>query len=149
YLSIVGGCNDCHTPGTFYGQMDTTRLLSGTELGWQGPWGVSYPLNLTPDMDTGLGSWSENDIVQALRTGKKKDGSPILPPMPCHSHAAGADEDVHARPAYHTAIPPVRHKSPDIVPPTAKATGSLWILPPPSAWDGQNLKVSPEAPKTP
>lgn len=139
YLSIVGGCNDCHTPGTFYGMPDTTRMLSGSELGWQGPWGVSYPRNLTPDMETGLGTWTEDDIVQTLRTGKKKDGSPLLPPMPWPMYSQMTDEDLHALAAYLKSIPPVKHKAPDIVPPTAKATGARLIFPPPPGWDGQNL----------
>lgn len=149
YLSIVGGCNDCHTPGTLYGQPDTTRLLSGTELGWQGPWGVSYPKNLTPDMETGLGSWSEADIVNALRTGKKKDGSPLLPPMPWPNTARMTDEDLHALAAYLKSIPPVKHKAPDVIPPTGKPSGARLIFPPPPAWDAMNLKPSPGAPKTP
>ena len=149
YLTTVAGCNDCHTPGTFYGQPDTTRLLSGTELGWEGPWGVSYPRNLTPDEETGLGTWSEDDIITALRTGKKKDGSPILPPMPWPMYAQMTDEDLHAVAAYLKSIPPVKHKAPDIIPPTTKATGARLTFPPPPAWDAQNLKAPGEAPKTP
>ncbi|HEU4765605.1 MAG TPA: hypothetical protein VFT93_08150, partial [Candidatus Eisenbacteria bacterium] len=42
YLVTVLGCHDCHTPGTLYGAPDMSRQLSGSELGWQGPWGVSY-----------------------------------------------------------------------------------------------------------
>jgi mono/diheme cytochrome c family protein len=149
YLSIIAGCNDCHTPGSLYGQPDTTRLLSGSELGWEGPWGVTFPRNLTPDEETGLGTWSEDDIVQALRTGKKKDGSPILPPMPWQDFAQMNDEDIHALAAYLKSIPPVKHKAPDVIPPTAKATGARLSFPPPPAWDAQNLKASPEAAKTP
>ena len=48
YLSNIMGCNDCHTPGGIYGAPDFERRLSGSELGWQGPWGVSYATNLTP-----------------------------------------------------------------------------------------------------
>lgn len=148
YLTIIGGCNDCHTPGTFYGQMDTTRTLSGTEVGWEGPWGVTYPRNLTPDEETGLGTWSEEDIVQALRTGKKKDGSPILPPMPWPMYSQMTDEDLHAVAAYLKSIPPVKHKVPDVLPPSAKATGARLTFPPPPAWDAQNLKPSPDPPPT-
>src|SRR5215475_10917946 len=68
YLVSIVGCGDCHTPGTLYGMPDTTRLLAGSELGWEGPWGLSYPRNLTPDQETGIGTWSEEDIVQTLRT---------------------------------------------------------------------------------
>jgi len=149
YLSIICGCNDCHTPGTFYGQLDTTRLLSGTELGWEGPWGVSYPRNLTPDEETGLGTWSEDDIVRTLKTGQRKDGSPILPPMPWPMYSQMTDEDLHALAAYLKSIPPVKHKAPAVIPPTTKAEGARLTFPPPTAWDGQNLKAPPEAPKTP
>src|SRR5439155_6351770 len=54
-LAWAAGCNDCHTPGALYGAPDTTRLLSGSELGWAGPWGVSYARNITPDTETGIG----------------------------------------------------------------------------------------------
>src|SRR2546428_607543 len=53
YLVSFAGCDDCHSPGALYGFPDSTRRLSGSELGWQGPWGVSYGRNLTPDQETG------------------------------------------------------------------------------------------------
>lgn len=145
YISLIAGCNDCHTPGTFYGMPDTTRLLSGTELGWKGPWGVSYPRNLTPDMETGIGSWTEEDIVTAVRTGHRPDGSPLLPPMPWPMYANLTDEDAHALAAYLKSIPPVKHKAPAVIPPDQKATGPILVFPPPPAWDGQNLPKT-EAP---
>ena len=58
YLVSVLGCVDCHTPGAFYGFPDTTRFLSGSELGWTGPWGTTYARNLTPD-SMGIASWTE------------------------------------------------------------------------------------------
>ena len=137
YLAIIGGCNDCHTPGTFYGAPDTTRLLSGSELGWSGPWGTTYARNLTPD-STGLGAWSEDDIVNALRTGQRPDHSPILPPMPWPNYARMTDEDLHAVAAYLKSIPAVAHRMPDRLPPGAKAPAAL-VFPPPPAWDAQNL----------
>ena len=69
YLSNVMGCNDCHTPGGMYGAPDFERRLSGSEIGWQGPWGVSYGSNLTPDPETGLGNWTNDEIERALRSG--------------------------------------------------------------------------------
>src|SRR5689334_8822018 len=51
YLVSIAGCNDCHTPGTFYGAPDHARLLSGSEMGWAGPWGTVYAANLTPDRE--------------------------------------------------------------------------------------------------
>jgi mono/diheme cytochrome c family protein len=135
YLVTITGCHDCHTPGLLYGAPDFTRALSGSELGWQGPWGVSYARNLTPDPATGLGSWTDAEIERALRSGVKKDGTPLLPPMPWPDFARMTAEDMASVIAYLRSIPPVVHKVPDIVPPGGKATGSIITLPPPSAWD--------------
>ena len=41
YMVSIAGCNDCHTPGGLYGATDMSRMLSGSELGWTGPWGTS------------------------------------------------------------------------------------------------------------
>lgn len=146
YIANVTGCHDCHTPGTMYGSPDFARALSGSELGWQGPWGVSYPRNLTPDPATGLGSWTDAEIERALRSGVKKDGSPLLPPMPWPDFAHMTQEDMAALIAYLRSIPPVAHKVPDIVPPGAKATGSIVVLPAPSAWDAPRAPQAAGAP---
>jgi mono/diheme cytochrome c family protein len=137
HLSIIGGCNDCHTPGLLYGAPDTTRLLSGSELGWAGPWGVSYPRNLTPDVETGLGSWSSDDIVKALRTGQRPDGSPLLPPMPWPNYARLTDLEIHSLVAYLKSIPPVKHAMPKQIPPGQPVTGAALVFPAPPAWDVQ------------
>jgi mono/diheme cytochrome c family protein len=134
-MATIAGCGDCHTPGSLYGGPDTTRLLSGSELGWAGPWGVTYPRNLTPDQATGIGSWTEEQIVTAFRTGHKPDGSPILPPMPWPDLAFMPDEDAYAIAAYLKSIPAVSHKAPDRLPPGAPVTGAALVFPPPPAWD--------------
>ena len=146
YLAAVTGCGDCHTPGSLYGAPDTTRLLSGSELGWQGPWGVSYARNLTPDQPTGIGAWTEAQIVTAIREGRRPDGSPILPPMPWPDFAHFTDDDAAAIAAYLKGIPSVDHKVPDRIPPGAKLTGAALVFPPPPAWDAQNLPPSGGAP---
>lgn len=135
YLTAVMGCHDCHTPGGMYGAPDLHRALSGSELGWQGPWGVSYAANLTPDSATGIGTWTEVEIERALRSGVKKDGSPILPPMPWPDIARLNPEDMSALIAYLKNVPTVSHAVPKAVPPGAKATGALVPFPPPPAWD--------------
>ncbi len=139
YLSVVMGCNDCHTPGSFYGAPDTTRLLSGSELGWQGPWGVSFARNLTSDTETGLGSWTEGQIVTAIREGRRPDGTPLLPPMPWPSFARLTDDDAHSLAAYIKALPAIRHVNPTQVSPGQKYTGGALTFPPPPAWDAMNL----------
>jgi mono/diheme cytochrome c family protein len=134
YLVTVIGCGDCHTPGTLYGAPDMTRQLSGSELGWQGPWGVSYARNLTPD-STGLAAWTDEEIIRALQNGVKRDGSPIAPPMPWPDFAHLTRADAEAVVAYLRSLPPVHHVVPDRVPPGAKATGSIIAIPPAPAWD--------------
>lgn len=135
YLATISGCGDCHTPGTFYGAPDFNRKLSGSELGWQGPWGVTYASNLTPDLETGIGTWTDAEIERALRSGVKKDGTPIGPPMPWPSFAQITPDDMAALIAYMRSLPAVKHANLGPLPPGAKATGSIITLPPPSAWD--------------
>lgn len=137
-------CIDCHTPGSFYGTPDTTRMLSGSELGWEGPWGVSYPRNLTPDMETGIGSWSVEDIVTAIRMGHRPDQTILLPPMPWTAYAHMSDEDAYALARYIKSLPPVRHKVPDAVPPGVEVTTPKLSFPPPPEWDARNLPRAPD-----
>ena len=136
YLVMICGCNDCHTPGNLYGQPDFDRQLSGSELGWQGPWGVTYPRNLTPDMETGIGKWTSADIMKTFRSGVRPDGSTLLPPMPWQAYSAMNDEDASAVAAFLKSLKPVHHKAPDRVPPgQAAAPGTALVFPPPPAWD--------------
>jgi mono/diheme cytochrome c family protein len=136
YLVTIMSCNDCHTPGTFYGAPDTTRRLAGSDLGWIGPWGVACARNITPDSTTGIGTWTSEQIVHALRTGNTPDGSQLAPIMPWMNYGQILDEsDAMAIAAYLKSIPPVTHKNLDRIPPGAKPTGALIVFPPPPAWD--------------
>ncbi len=136
YLVKIIGCRDCHTPGFFAGAPDMTRMLAGSEYGWQGPWGTTYARNLTPDGPTGLGAWTEDQIVTAIRTGQRPDGTPILPPMPWTDFANLTDQDAHAIAAYLKTLTPIAHRVPDKVPPGGKANqGVIIVIPPPAEWD--------------
>lgn len=143
YLSNIMGCNDCHTPGGIYGSPDFERRLAGSEIGWQGPWGVSYASNLTPDPETGLGAWTNVEIERALRSGVRKDGSPILPPMPWQNFANMTADDMASLIAYFKSIPPVRHKVPDRVPPNGVATTPVIPIPAPGEWDAPKTAPTP------
>lgn len=143
HLVTILGCNDCHTPGSFYGAPDTTRLLAGSELGWTGPWGTTYARNLTPDAETGIGSWSEAELETALRSGVRPDGSPLLPPMPWPSTAALEPDDMSALIAYLKSIPAVKHANPPVVPPGQTGTLPALVFPAPPAWDAMNLPPPP------
>ena len=139
YLVVIQNCIDCHTPGVFYNAPDTTRWMSGSDIGWMGPWGTTYAANLTPDMETGIGSYSEDDIVNVFRHGIKKSGAPVLPPMPWPNQTHLTDEDAYSIAAYLKSLPPIVHKVPALVPPGKNPGGSLFIFPPPPAWDAKNL----------
>ena len=142
YLMTAMPCVDCHTPGTFYGAPDMTRMYSGSELGWVGPWGVAYAANLTPD-STGLGGWTEDQIATAIRTGNRPDGRQLAAIMPWMSFSNLTDEDAHAIAAYLKTLKPVHHKAPAPVPPGRKPAGALVAFPPPPAWDAMNLPKAP------
>jgi len=139
FLVGVSACVDCHTPGTLFGAPDFTRQLSGSELGWQGPWGTTYARNLTPDLETGLGYYKEVEIVNAIKGGKRLDGSPMLPPMPWQNYTAYSDEDLHAMATYLLSLPPISHAVPERVPPGKAPTGSFLTFPAPSAWDAPRV----------
>jgi mono/diheme cytochrome c family protein len=94
-------------------------VLTNLDLtAWAGPWGVSFPANLTPDVETGLGSWTEEMFMKAIRTGKHMgEGRPILPPMPWQNFALLEDENLKAIFAYLHSLPPIKNAVPEPVPP--------------------------------
>jgi mono/diheme cytochrome c family protein len=112
YLVTIMGCTDCHTPGHFLGQPDMARFLGGSDVGFEIPGlGTFHGPNLTPD-PTGLGGWSDDAIVTAIRTGIRPDGSTIAPAMPWMGYAALADDDAQAIAAFLKSLPPVANKVP-------------------------------------
>jgi mono/diheme cytochrome c family protein len=76
YLVTIGGCNDCHTPGSFLGKPDFSRVLGGSEVGFAIPGlGVFAGPNLTPDKETGLGNWTDDQIISAITAGVTPEGA--------------------------------------------------------------------------
>ena len=89
-----------------------------TNTAFSGPWGVSFTANLTPDKETGLGTWTEENFVQTIRTGRHLGrGRPILPPMPAPVYANLTDEDLGAVFSYLQSLPPRRNQVPTPLPP--------------------------------
>ena len=148
YMVSVSGCHDCHSPKTLTPQgpkVDSGRILSGHPAqaplppisaddikpgGWiymapsvtafAGPWGISYAANLTPDSATGIGAWTEEVFVKALKTGKHlgmENGRPILPPMPWEGIAQMTDEDLSAMYHYLQSLPAIPNRVPAPTPP--------------------------------
>lgn len=135
YLVTIMSCNDCHTPGTFYGAPDPERFLAGSEMGWAGPWGVSYAANLTPDPETGLGKWKPAEIAHAIRTGNRPDGRQLSAAMPWQNFRHLTEGDALAIAAYLGTLKPVKHAVPKPVEPGTQPAGPVLQFPPPSAWD--------------
>ena len=123
YLVQVISCGDCHTPGALAGKPDMAKYLGGSAIGFEIPGlGIFYPSNLTPDPATGLGKWSQAEIVTALRTGVRPDGRELAPIMPWRSFAGLTDADANAIAAYLKSLPPVADAAPAMVGPTEKPT---------------------------
>ncbi len=113
YLSRIMDCGGCHTPGALTGKPDENRKLAGSQVGFQIPGlGIFYPPNLTPDRKTGLGDWSEADIIRAVRTGLRPDGRVLAPAMPWHSYAALTDADARDLARYLKGLQPVELAAP-------------------------------------
>ncbi|HSF65263.1 MAG TPA: c-type cytochrome [Paracoccaceae bacterium] len=132
YIATIAGCGDCHTPGYFLGQPDMARALGGSEVGFEVPGlGTFYGPNLTPDPDTGLGNWTEAQIVTAIRTGQRPDGRMLAPVMPWMNLAALSDDDAHALAAYLKSLPPVQNRVPGPVGPGEAAPAFVMRIVPP------------------
>ena len=125
YLVTIMDCTGCHTPGTFLGKPDMQRPLAGSEVGFQIPGlGIFYPPNLTPDPETGLGKWSEADIIKGVRTGVRPDGRQLVPVMPYHSYGKLTDVDAKAVASYLKSLKPVQNKVPGPTGPNEKPTAA-------------------------
>jgi mono/diheme cytochrome c family protein len=132
YLVQFGGCNDCHTPGHFFGKPDMTKALSGSEVGFEIPdLGVFHGPNLTPDKETGLGNWSKAQIVTALQKGTRPDGRVLAPIMPWKAFANLTKRDAEAIAAYLKSLPPVKNKVPGPFGPKEKPTSFVMKIVPP------------------
>lgn len=152
YLVTIMFCNDCHTPykmGPKGPEPDMTLMLSGhpeqmklppppkpvgpwmismaaTNTAFAGPWGISYAVNLTPDQNTGLGIWTEDMFLKAIKTGKHMATSrEIQPPMPWQIYSVATDDDLKAIFAYLRSVPPIVNHVPEYEPPSS--------APPPAA----------------
>lgn len=146
-LTTAMGCHDCHSPKKMTDRgpiFDPERLLSGHpaneilpsydeatakkyvlfnhgSTASIGPWGTSFAANLTPD-ETGIGSWTEEQFLTALKHGKYKgmeNGRNLMPPMPWQTISQLPAADLKAIFAYLKSIKPIENVVPTYIPPKA------------------------------
>lgn len=112
YLAKTAGCNDCHTSGYAQsaGNVEEAQWLTGDSLGWQGPWGTTYPINLRLFMN-------ELSADQWLKIAR----SPARPPMPWFALRDMTDEDLLAIYHYVRSLGPAGEPAPSYLPPGQEA----------------------------
>jgi hypothetical protein len=118
YLAeAVFGCFDCHADHDVkkYGLPVVGPLgAGGVCMGQPGAFpGVICMPNITPDRETGLGNWSDGEIIRAVREGVDRDGRWLFPAMPFREYQAISDEDARALVVYLRSLPPVKRTVPE------------------------------------
>lgn len=123
YLVGLLGCGQCHTDGALLGN-PTGMPLAGSSIGIAvsaaldgEPPAVVFPGNLTPDVDTGIGGWSEDSLMNALRHGRRNDWAPISPVMPWQAYANLETADLRAIARFLLSQPAVRNRVPQATDP--------------------------------
>ncbi|WP_448202648.1 c-type cytochrome [Azospirillum sp. sgz302134] len=109
-MNGIVACGNCHTPQGPDGPVKGMELAGGTPFVEQ-PF-TAYAPNITPDPETGIGRWTDAQIVAAIREGRRPDGSVIGPPMPIAFYRDLSDSDVQAIVAYLRSVPAVRNAVP-------------------------------------
>lgn len=105
YLFAAAGCEGCHTDVKNKGAL----LAGGRALNT--PFGTFYPPNITADVETGIGGWSDEDFQRALRDGLSPSGEHLYPAFPYTSYTGMSDDDMRALKAYIFSLPPVRQEN--------------------------------------
>jgi hypothetical protein len=130
YLASIMDCSGCHNIGSFSPKPDEGYLQGGT-VGFEVPgMGVFYPPNLTPHPQAGIGTFSEQDIVTAVRTGRLPDGRILAPAMPWHAYSHLSDEDALALATYLKSLPPSPHTVPGPSTPENAPQPYMTVAPP-------------------
>ena len=127
YMVRLLGCEGCHTHGYLKNlglkKGGEPEPLAGSRVGlafrlmanqiWPA---IVFPSNLTPDEETGIGGWSQEEIVDVLTTGVDRHGKVLWPVMPWSTLAELKQEDAKAIADYLMSLDPIYHRVPDNVP---------------------------------
>ena len=105
YLAKAADCMACHTT-------QGGKPYAGG-LGFKLPFGTLYSTNITPDKDTGIGDYSDQDFLNAVHRGVRRDGARLYPAMPFVSYTYMTDADALAIKAYLFSLPAVHAAAPE------------------------------------
>ena len=135
YLVELLGCGACHTEGALIGEPDITRSLAGSSIGiaYTSPFdnprpGIVFAPNLTPDRDTGIGRWTDEEIMEAVRTGLGRHGPNRILVMPWQGYARITDDDAWAIVVYLRSLEPVENTVPVNVPVGRQTSETLSLI---------------------
>ncbi len=105
YLALAGNCASCHTTGS-------GEFMAGG-LAFDTPFGTVYSTNITPDAETGIGTWTGRQFLDSMRRGVRPNGEHLYPVFPYTAFTKVTDEDIAALFAYFKSIPAIRMTVPD------------------------------------
>ncbi|HJZ96927.1 MAG TPA: c-type cytochrome [Candidatus Solibacter sp.] len=129
----IVACGNCHTPKGPQGDVPGMELAGGVTF--QEDAFTAVAPNITPDPETGIGKWTDAQIIAAIREGKRPDGTIIGPPMPIALYRGISDEDANAIVVYLRSVKPIANK-------TAK---SEYKVPLPPSYGSPVTSVAPVA----
>ena len=104
-VTTIMACGNCHTPKDAQGRAIAAQELAGGGIGFDIPPFAGVAANITPDRETGIGTWSDDEIKRAITKGVRKDGSPMKPPMGYGFYANMTEGDLDAVVAYLRTVP--------------------------------------------
>jgi mono/diheme cytochrome c family protein len=123
YLVELLGCGACHTEGALIGEPRPEMALAGSSIGiaYTNPFenenpGIVFAPNLTPERDTGIGRWTDDEIKDAVRTGLGRHGPNRILVMPWQGYARITEDDAWAIVAYLRSLEPIDNQVPVNVP---------------------------------
>ena len=110
-MNGIVACGNCHTPRGPDGRWVEGMELAGGFVLKEQMFTAVMP-NITPDAETGIGGWSDEELIRAIREGIRPDGTVIGPPMPIGLYRGLSDNDVKAIVAYMRSVPAVSNATP-------------------------------------
>lgn len=111
-VNAVMACDSCHTPRGPDHRLDMTRRFSGGSEMWDTPNFTVHGSNITPDADTGIGSWSEDDLKRLLTQGIRPNGVRVAPQMPYSLYRLLTPGDLDAVVRYVRSVKPLANEMP-------------------------------------